>query len=163
MVLVYVVLFFCLNDRPRSELAESINSSRVVRHFRDVDYGKRLYKSRRNKKLAGVCGGLADYFEISSFWVRLAFVLALFVFLGPFAILAYVIAAVMMDKEPLDNPRSSNAYRHERFQVFDERPVEKRDIRDTSSKFADLEKKLRRLEATITSKKFKLHSEFNRM
>lgn len=162
MLLVYGVLFLCLNDKSRSELGESLSRNRMVRHFRAVDYGKRLYKSRRNKKLAGVCGGLADYFEISSFWVRLAFVLALFVFLGPFAILAYVIAAVMMDKEPLDNSRSSRSQR-ECFHFFDERPVEKRDIRDTASKFADLEKKLRRLEATITSKKFKLHSEFNRM
>jgi phage shock protein C len=34
-----------------------------------------LRRSRRNRVIAGVCGGLADFFGISSFWFRLAFVL----------------------------------------------------------------------------------------
>jgi phage shock protein C len=34
-----------------------------------------LRRSRHNRVLAGVCGGLADFFGISSFWFRLAFIL----------------------------------------------------------------------------------------
>jgi phage shock protein PspC (stress-responsive transcriptional regulator) len=34
-----------------------------------------LRRSRRNRVLGGVCGGLADFFGISSFWFRLGFVL----------------------------------------------------------------------------------------
>ncbi|HEX9796679.1 MAG TPA: PspC domain-containing protein [Anaerolineales bacterium] len=37
----------------------------------------RLRRSRRNRMVAGVCGGLAEFFGISSFWFRLAFLLAL--------------------------------------------------------------------------------------
>lgn len=36
-----------------------------------------LRRSRRNRILVGVCGGLAEFFGISSFWFRLAFLLAL--------------------------------------------------------------------------------------
>ena len=36
-----------------------------------------LRRSRRNRMVAGVCGGLAEFFGISSFWFRLAFLLAL--------------------------------------------------------------------------------------
>ena len=36
-----------------------------------------LRRSRRNRIIAGVCGGLAEFFGISSFWFRLAFLLAL--------------------------------------------------------------------------------------
>ncbi len=36
-----------------------------------------LRRSRSNRMVAGVCGGLADFFGISSFWFRLAFLLAL--------------------------------------------------------------------------------------
>ena len=36
-----------------------------------------LRRSRHNRVLAGVCGGLADFFGISAFWFRLAFVIAL--------------------------------------------------------------------------------------
>ncbi len=35
-----------------------------------------LRRSRRNRILAGVCGGLAEFFGISAFWFRLAFLIA---------------------------------------------------------------------------------------
>lgn len=36
-----------------------------------------LRRSRSNRVVAGVCGGLAEFFGISSFWFRLAFLIAL--------------------------------------------------------------------------------------
>ncbi len=36
-----------------------------------------LRRSRSNRMVAGVCGGLAEFFGVSSFWFRLAFLLAL--------------------------------------------------------------------------------------
>jgi phage shock protein C len=36
-----------------------------------------LRRSRHNRMIAGVCGGLAEFFGISSFWFRLAFLIAL--------------------------------------------------------------------------------------
>ncbi len=41
---------------------------------------KKLYRSRTDSKIAGVCGGLGEHFGIDSTWVRLLFVL--FFFLG---------------------------------------------------------------------------------
>jgi phage shock protein C len=38
---------------------------------------KTLRRSRRNRIFAGVCGGLAEFFGLSAFWFRLAFLLAL--------------------------------------------------------------------------------------
>lgn len=38
---------------------------------------KVLRRSRRNRIIAGVCGGLADFFGISSFWFRLLFLILL--------------------------------------------------------------------------------------
>lgn len=38
---------------------------------------KLLRRSRHNRIFAGVCGGLADFFGISAFWFRLAFLIAL--------------------------------------------------------------------------------------
>jgi len=35
-----------------------------------------LRRSRRNRIIAGVCGGLAEFYGISSFWFRLALVIA---------------------------------------------------------------------------------------
>lgn len=39
--------------------------------------GKSLRRSRRNRVFLGVCGGLAEFFGISAFWFRLAFLIAL--------------------------------------------------------------------------------------
>jgi phage shock protein C len=36
-----------------------------------------LRRSRRNRVIAGVCGGLGEFFSINAFWFRLAFLLAL--------------------------------------------------------------------------------------
>ena len=59
---------------------------------------KKLYRSRTNKKIFGVCGGLAQYFEIDPTIVRLALVL-LVIFAGA-VLLAYIIAALVMPNEP---------------------------------------------------------------
>ena len=39
--------------------------------------GRALRRSRDNRLIAGVCGGLAEFYGISSFWFRLAFLIAL--------------------------------------------------------------------------------------
>ena len=55
---------------------------------------KRLYKSREDKKLCGVCGGIAEYFELDPTIIRLAWVI--FTLLGGSGIIAYIIAAIVM-------------------------------------------------------------------
>ncbi|MBN2346527.1 MAG: PspC domain-containing protein [Candidatus Aminicenantes bacterium] len=61
---------------------------------------KRLYRSRKNRMLGGVCGGIAEYFEIDPVIVRLIAV-ALF-FVGGSAVLAYIIALIVIPYEPLE-------------------------------------------------------------
>ena len=50
---------------------------------------KKLYRSRKDRMIAGVCGGLADYFNIDVTWVRLIFVLLFLA--GGCALLIYLI------------------------------------------------------------------------
>jgi len=57
-----------------------------------------LRRSKRNRVFAGVCGGLAEFFGISSFWFRLAFLLAL-VPGGVPGILVYVIMWMVVPSE----------------------------------------------------------------
>ena len=59
---------------------------------------KRLYKSNYDKKLDGVCGGIAEYFGLDSTLVRLGWV-ALTLF-GGSGVLLYIIAAVIIPREP---------------------------------------------------------------
>ena len=61
--------------------------------------GKKLYKSATDKKIAGVCGGIAEYFNVDSTLIRLAWVL--FSLLGGSGLLAYIIAALIMPEQPV--------------------------------------------------------------
>ena len=56
---------------------------------------KRLYKSSANYMLCGVCGGIAEYFNIDSTLVRLGVVLLSCLAFGT-GVLAYIIAAIVM-------------------------------------------------------------------
>lgn len=59
---------------------------------------KKLYRSRREKVIAGVCGGLAQYFAVDPVIVRLIFIVLFF--LGGSALLAYVIMWLIVPLEP---------------------------------------------------------------
>ena len=59
---------------------------------------KRLYKSNDNRMIDGVCGGIAEYFDIDPTLVRLGWVM--FCALGGSGILAYIIAAVVIPRRP---------------------------------------------------------------
>ena len=60
--------------------------------------GKKLYRSITDKKLAGVCGGLAEYLDMDVSIIRLIWILAV-VFAGV-GILAYIIAALVIPNQP---------------------------------------------------------------
>ncbi|RQD70318.1 MAG: PspC domain-containing protein [Tindallia sp. MSAO_Bac2] len=67
---------------------------------------KRFYRSREDKKLAGVCGGVAEYFEVDPTLVRLIWVV--FTFAGGAGVLAYIIAAIIMPEKPLNASKASS-------------------------------------------------------
>ena len=62
--------------------------------------GKRLYKSATDRQISGVCGGLAEYFDVDTTLVRLAFVLL--ALLGGPGIILYIALAIAMPERPRD-------------------------------------------------------------
>jgi phage shock protein C len=77
---------------------------------------KKLYRSRTDRMIAGVCGGLAEYFNIDSTLVRLAAVALTLA--GGSGVLAYLIFWFVVPQRPLDMsasekpPTSSDAKEH---------------------------------------------------
>jgi phage shock protein C len=63
---------------------------------------KRLYRSRDDQMIAGVCAGLAEYLDVDPTLVRLAMVL--FTLVGGSGILVYVIAWIVMPERPEELP-----------------------------------------------------------
>ena len=60
---------------------------------------KRLYRSRGERMISGVCGGIGEFFSIDPTIVRLTFVLVTFIW--PFTPLLYLILMLVVPEEPL--------------------------------------------------------------
>ena len=59
---------------------------------------KRLYRSRKNCWIAGICGGIAEYFDIDPILVRIIAVLT--IFLNGLGLIAYIIAWILIPQNP---------------------------------------------------------------
>ena len=67
---------------------------------------KKLYRSVSDKKLAGVCGGIAEYFGLDSTLIRVGWALvSLFAGAG---VLAYIVCAIIIPEKP-ENPNVVDA------------------------------------------------------
>ena len=83
-LIVYVVISFVFPQQPEG--------------YTTVNTAKKLLKSSKNRKLSGVCGGLAEYFGIDPTIVRLIFALCV-LFIG-YGIMTYLVCLIMMPSEP---------------------------------------------------------------
>jgi len=75
-------------ERAASEIEKQIDGSSA----------KQLYRSGKNKVLGGVCGGLAEYFNIDPVIVRLIWILTCLVYGA--GILLYIIAWIVIPRNP---------------------------------------------------------------
>jgi phage shock protein C len=62
---------------------------------------KRLYRSIKDPKVAGVCSGIAEYFNIDPVLIRILFVFLLF--FGMLGFFLYIALAIIIPKEPINN------------------------------------------------------------
>ena len=173
LFLGYFVMWFCMDrDVFRDRTWDNLDPAGTSEHFRNLNYRKPIYRNTRDKKLAGVCAGIADYLEVSPFWIRLLTFLSLFV-LGPFTIFGYILCIFLLDPDPfLEDERRQRRRRrrsHSRRREAPEpdaaggKPQAKGDAAENcAGTFRDLEKRLREMEAYMTSKRFRLHCEIKR-
>ncbi|CCU79920.1 PspC domain protein [Halanaerobium saccharolyticum subsp. saccharolyticum DSM 6643] len=59
---------------------------------------KKLYRSRKNKKVGGVCGGIAEYFDLDPTLVRLGAVILIFIWGA--GLMAYIVAWAIIPERP---------------------------------------------------------------
>jgi phage shock protein C len=110
---------------------------------------RRLYRSRSGL-LLGVCKGIADYLDISVFWTRVV-ALALLFFTKFLPIVGlYILAALLIKREP---------YTHLDDDLQGSRSMALRRLRRA---FDNLERRIRRMEDTATTKEYDWERRFNR-
>jgi phage shock protein C len=144
------------NRRPFRE-AHSRKAERESGEMFNSPNPKRFYKSRTDKVWLGVCGGIANRFNWDVTLVRLLFVLSIFFFAGPFAIIAYIVMAMITPKEPIG--RANLAPEEEQFwrNVSDRPRVTASGLKYT---FMDLEERLQNMERRVTSDEWRLKKAF---
>ena len=126
-----------------------------MRRFEGILRGG-LYRSR-NGVILGVCRGIAEYFDFSAFWVR-AIAVGLLIFSGfwPVTIL-YFIAALLMKPEPaipIDTDEEQefyDSYVHSRKGAIDR----------LKRRYDHLDRRIRRMEDTVTSREFNWDRKLN--
>lgn len=138
---------------------------------------RKLYRARRGPgegKLLGVCAGVANLYGLEPLVLRLA-LFALFCFTNGAALIAYIVAAFIMDLEPAAEATARRAQappRPARSSRTPKRPASaarttattpQADLATLRTTFAALEQRLRRLESFVTSDRFNLHREFAKM
>jgi len=89
---------FLYADKNRKNVRSKKNESSY--HAFNVKSGQKLTRSRSDKKMAGVCGGLAKHLGINSTVLRVIFVAALFLSFNTF-IFVYIALAFVIPKEPI--------------------------------------------------------------
>ncbi len=170
----YFVMWFCMDrDVFRDRTWDNLDPAGTSEHFRNLNYRKPIYRNTRDKKIAGVCAGIADYLEVSPFWIRLLTFLSLFV-LGPFTIFGYILCIFLLDPDPfLEEERLERRRRRRARTAHGEPPPSSSEpphksgrksgkTGDCAAAFRDLEKRLREIESYMTSKSFRLHCEIKR-
>jgi phage shock protein C len=118
---------------------------------------RRLYKSREDRLLFGVCAGLADYFGFDVTITRVVAILALIVF-PPSTLIGYIVLAILLPKSPRRTayPRDEDADRLQR----SVRAAPHATLDQIRHRFREIDGRIQRLEKYLTSNRFKLDREF---
>jgi phage shock protein C len=169
LVPAYFVVWFLL-DEASGGVRAALSDNLAVKHFRTVDYRKKIYRNQREAKWLGICAGLADYLEVNAFAVRVMFLL-LFFSTGGFALLFYLAAWMVLDEAPALPPPAaaagSNSGQAESGAaaagVTEDFHSGRRELDYCARKLGVLQERLARMEAYVTSKRFRLHREFRNM
>jgi len=139
-----------------------------------------FYRDKDQKKVCGVCAGLADYWNVEKWQVRFAAVMGL-IFIPSLTVPGYFFLYFIMDDKPYYR-KASERYEdaHVRESVSGDKSKQrgglqarkkrtKSDLTDAQAfsaarqKFVDIESRVRLIEAHVTSSKFELQREFKKI
>lgn len=146
-----------------------------------MNTAKRLYRNPDDKRIAGVCSGVADYFGIETWLVRILMITAFFLLAGPFAIVVYIACWFILDVRPegltvdthyTGNEQSSTTTtgyantKHKieiKQKVWQKGQAPDKAFHEVKALFDDSERRLQDVETYVTSKAFQLDRELSRL
>lgn len=117
----------------------------------------RLYRDKEHAILAGVCAGLADYFGLNRKGLRLIAALCT-LFFPPLMVPAYIILAILLPTRPADLYKDESQEKFWRGVSMAPSDV----FSNLSHRFRELDLRLQKMEAYVTSKAFDIDRELGR-
>jgi phage shock protein C len=117
----------------------------------------RLYRDRENAMLAGVCAGIADYFGFNRRGVRAVTAIGAIFFL-PFVMVSYLVLAIVLPVQPAE-ARLDQA-QAEFWRGVSNAPSDV--FSNVKHRFRELDRRLQRMEAFVTSREFDIDRELGR-
>lgn len=118
----------------------------------------RLYRDRDHAIIAGVCAGLANYFGLNTKALRLVLAISAVIFM-PFVLVGYIILAIVLPVKPEGAPQMDEE--QARFwRGVSNAPADV--FSNVRHRFRDLDRRLQRMEAFVTSREFEIDRELGR-
>ncbi|WP_421199016.1 envelope stress response membrane protein PspC [Aeromonas enteropelogenes] len=127
--------------------------------------GRNLYRDPRQGKIAGVCAGLADYFGVETWIVRLLAISGL-IFAGFITFTAYMAAWFLLDKKPVTlYEQEEEAFAEVRMKArsWQAGITPHQALGRIHRELDALEPRLQQIEKLVTSKVFTLQREFRKL
>src|SRR5690606_2236827 len=121
----------------------------------------RLYRNSEKGMVFGVCAGLADYFGFDVTVVRVLAVLGTLFFPGPLVIVGYLIMALLLPKH--SRPATTVLDDAEESVWRSIRAEPHATLGSLRHRYRELESRLQRLEKYVTSERYQLDREFERL
>lgn len=119
----------------------------------------RFYLDKRNKRFMGVCSGVADYFGWEATWVRIGFAALTIMGVG-FLPLVYLAIGFIADPKPSmlynESPEDRQFWKNVRV-------APQRTVRDVNAAFRDADRRLRDIEAYVTTQNSSLANEIEKL
>ncbi|WP_105189975.1 envelope stress response membrane protein PspC [Pseudoalteromonas sp. T1lg48] len=128
---------------------------------------RELYRDPKRGKLAGVCAGISDYFNIELWLVRIVFVTAVLLAGGPLFIVAYIAAWFILDTKPAEtNHGEAQKAAHVgevKAKVWQKGEPPRKALKDLKEFMTDLDTRIQRMETHVTSPTFTVSREINKL
>ncbi len=126
---------------------------------------KPLYRDPINGKLTGVCAGVANYFDIEIWLVRILVVSATLLGASFLIILAYIALTLMLEKQPYEYQQTIKTEQGHKIKSKAWKVGQTPDnlLSNIEKELASIDERTRVLEAYVTSGAFKVNCEFNKL
>lgn len=121
-----------------------------------VNKKRGIYRSR-DGLILGVCRGIAEHFDFSVFWIRTGMIV-IFLLSGFWPVIGiYLVAALLMKPEPVRPFENDNQQEFYDSYVHSPQSAAQR----LKKKFRDLDRRIRRMEDTVTGRDYEWEQKFN--